>query len=140
MLFRSVLPQPILPSANGPDETTESLDLSLFPVLKELHSTDLQPLFSSMLTRLPPTNVINLVRVALLDLDVGVHDLRQFEAAILSGKLPALRRVEVGVMSSAGAGFFTDAERASEESMAQTLKTQLSVLHRKGLLFLKFLW
>ncbi|KAJ6548214.1 hypothetical protein DFH09DRAFT_629737 [Mycena vulgaris] len=114
----------------GTDETIESLDLGVFPALKYIKCDDTGDTLIRMLKSLPPTNVVDRIRLALIGDDVGLVDLRGFETTILAVKMAKLQHAEVEVVHSFSV--------MDEEEMAATVKADLPLLHEKGLLFVHF--
>lgn len=116
----------------GTDETMESLDLGLFPVLTHIRCDNMGPVLAPILASLLPRNVVAEICLVLFAEDVGTVDLQPFESSILAAELPELQRVVVEVNSR------LDFLRASEEGMVQALTADLPLLRQRSLLSVHF--
>ncbi|KAJ7483561.1 hypothetical protein FB451DRAFT_1234978 [Mycena latifolia] len=116
---------------SGLDETIASLDLALFPALKSIKCDHVGPTLTRILQSLPPTNVVDTIRLAVFGQPVGVLDLREFEAAIFAVKIPELRHVEIELVTPPSLVH-------TSTTVAEALKADLPLLHEKGLLSVHF--
>ncbi|KAJ7483560.1 hypothetical protein FB451DRAFT_1393652 [Mycena latifolia] len=96
------------------------------------------PTLTRILQSLPPTNVVDTMRLRLLEKNVDLLDLREFEALILAVKMPELRHVKVHIFTPHGSQAAAAPACTDEAIMADTQKADLPLLHKKGLLSVHF--
>ncbi|KAJ6527143.1 hypothetical protein B0H19DRAFT_1275449 [Mycena capillaripes] len=126
--------QPARPAADdlNIERGIESLDLGSFPVLKYLTSDSMGHSFNTMLTSLPPNNIIDTICICIRWFGQIPPLVPEFQKTLISLKLPVLRRVEVEVAPEAL--YFP----YNTTDLRRRFQRDLSQIHERGLLSVHF--
>jgi hypothetical protein len=114
------------------DHGIESLDLSIFPALKYLTSDSMGRSFNTMLTSLPPNNMIDTICICIRWFGQIPQLVPEFQKTFISLKLPVLRHVEVEVAPEALYFHYNAAE------LRKIFQRDLSQIHERGFLSVHF--
>ncbi|KAJ6456280.1 hypothetical protein C8R47DRAFT_1227921 [Mycena vitilis] len=115
------------------DAGIESLNLGLFPVLKDLACTYLCVELNQLLNSLLPNNIVETIRTGLSGREY-VRELGDFQATIRALKMPMLRRIEFNILL--GPSISPESKVSLDAQFASFVNRELCDLVEKGLLFL----
>ncbi|KAJ7240703.1 hypothetical protein C8J57DRAFT_1527377 [Mycena rebaudengoi] len=110
------------------DHGIESLDLSIFPVLKCLTSDSIGRSFNTMVTSLAPNNTIDTICICIRWFGQIPQLVQEFQKTFISLKLPVLRHMEVEVAPEALYFHYNAAE------LRKRFQRHLSQIRERGLL------